>query len=113
MTRSAAIPPIICIKYVCAKRAQDARKRTQVCKLGFSRNSAGYCAVPSRKQPEPSRASGQFTVESLSPHRVLKAGEERLANEREGVQDAEGDYVTRIWLISKKPACRIRSRKSG
>ena len=48
------------------------------------------------------RVSGPFTVESLSPHRVLKADEERPANETEGAREAEGDFVTRILEYLKK-----------
>jgi adenine-specific DNA-methyltransferase len=48
------------------------------------------------------RVSGPFTVESLSPHRVLEADEERPANEAEGVREAEGDFVTRILAYLKK-----------
>jgi adenine-specific DNA-methyltransferase len=48
------------------------------------------------------RVSGPFTVESLSPHRVLKSDEERPANETEGVREAEGDFVTRILAYLKK-----------
>lgn len=48
------------------------------------------------------RVSGPFTVESLSPHRVLHADEERPANENEGAREAEGDFVTRILEYLKK-----------
>ncbi len=48
------------------------------------------------------RVSGPFTVESLSPHRVLKADEERPANEAEGAREAEGDFVTRILDYLRK-----------
>jgi adenine-specific DNA-methyltransferase len=48
------------------------------------------------------RVSGPFTVESLSPHRVLKADEERPASETEGAREAEGDFVTRILEYLKK-----------
>lgn len=48
------------------------------------------------------RVSGPFTVESLSPHRVLNADEERPANEMEGAREAEGDFVTRILEYLKK-----------
>jgi len=48
------------------------------------------------------RVSGPFTVESLSPHRVLRADEERPANETEGIREAEGDFVTRILAYLKR-----------
>ena len=48
------------------------------------------------------RVSGPFTVESLSPHRVLKADEERPANETDGAREAEGDFVTRILDYLRK-----------
>lgn len=48
------------------------------------------------------RVSGPFTVESLSPHRVLHAEEERPANELEGAREAEGDFITRILEYLKK-----------
>ena len=48
------------------------------------------------------RVSGPFTVESLSPHRVLKSDDERPGNEREAMQEAEGDFVTRILDYLKK-----------
>ena len=48
------------------------------------------------------RVSGPFTVESLSPHRVLKADEERPENEREAIRESEGDFVTRVLEYLKK-----------
>jgi C4-dicarboxylate-specific signal transduction histidine kinase len=42
------------------------------------------------------RVSGPFTVESLSPHRVLRAEEERPASEKEAAPEGDGDYVARI-----------------
>ena len=43
------------------------------------------------------RVSGPFTVESLSPHRVLAPEDDRPATERAGAQsDAAGDFVTII-----------------
>ncbi len=42
------------------------------------------------------RVSGPFTVESLSPHRVLAADEERPASEADGRRDAAGEYVPMI-----------------
>ena len=48
------------------------------------------------------RVSGPFTVESLSPHRVLKSDEERPANEIEGAREADGDFVTRILEYLRK-----------
>jgi adenine-specific DNA-methyltransferase len=54
------------------------------------------------KDPKRVRVSGPFTVESLSPHRVLKADEERPANETEGAREADGDFFTRILEYLKK-----------
>ena len=43
------------------------------------------------------RVSGPFTVESLSPHRMLSAGEQRPASEQAGQQDASsGQFETMI-----------------
>jgi adenine-specific DNA-methyltransferase len=42
------------------------------------------------------RVTGPFTVESLSPHRVLETDEERPVNEREGERDAAVSFVPMI-----------------
>jgi len=42
------------------------------------------------------RVTGPFTVESLSPHRVLSTDDERPASEAEGQQQASDQFETRI-----------------
>jgi len=42
------------------------------------------------------RVTGPFTVESLSPHRVLAADDEQPASEIEGTQDASDQFEIRI-----------------
>ena len=42
------------------------------------------------------RVTGPFTVESLSPHRVLSTNEERPASEDEGTQQASDNFEIRI-----------------
>jgi len=42
------------------------------------------------------RVTGPFTVESLSPHRVLEIDEERPVTEREGERDAAASFVPMI-----------------
>jgi adenine-specific DNA-methyltransferase len=42
------------------------------------------------------RVTGPFTVESLSPHRVLSTNEERPASENEGIQQASDNFEIRI-----------------
>jgi adenine-specific DNA-methyltransferase len=42
------------------------------------------------------RVTGPFTVESLSPHRVLSADEERPTSEADGQQQASDQFETRI-----------------
>ncbi|ARV63386.1 site-specific DNA-methyltransferase (plasmid) [Nostocales cyanobacterium HT-58-2] len=42
------------------------------------------------------RVTGPFTVESLSPHRVLATDEERPTSETEGTQDASDQFEIRI-----------------
>jgi adenine-specific DNA-methyltransferase len=54
------------------------------------------------EDPKRVRVSGPFTVESLSPHRMLQADEARPDSEREAIQEAEGDFVTRILEYLKK-----------
>ena len=48
------------------------------------------------------RVSGPFTAESLSPHRVLRADEERPASEYEAARESEGDFVARMLDYLKK-----------
>ncbi|MGO4880496.1 MAG: hypothetical protein ACLP59_06700 [Bryobacteraceae bacterium] len=59
------------------------------------------------------RVSGPFTVESLSPHRVLAPeDEERPATEREGERaDAGGDFVTVI--LDNLPKTGIKGTDKG
>lgn len=48
------------------------------------------------------RVTGPFTVESLSPHRVLSTNEERPASEDEGTQQASDNFEIRIIENLKK-----------
>jgi adenine-specific DNA-methyltransferase len=48
------------------------------------------------------RVTGPFTVESLSPHRVLSTNEERPASENEGIQQASDNFEIRIIENLKK-----------
>lgn len=48
------------------------------------------------------RVTGPFTVESLSPHRVLSTNEERPASEDEGTQQASDNFEVRIIENLKK-----------
>ena len=48
------------------------------------------------------RVTGPFTVESLSPHRVLSTNEERPASENEGTQQASDNFEIRIIENLKK-----------
>ncbi|BAZ47104.1 DNA methylase (plasmid) [Chondrocystis sp. NIES-4102] len=48
------------------------------------------------------RVTGPFTVESLSPHRVLSTNEERPASEAEGIQQASDNFEIRIIENLKK-----------
>jgi adenine-specific DNA-methyltransferase len=48
------------------------------------------------------RVTGPFTVESLSPHRVLSTDEERPASEAEGQQQASDQFEIRIIENLKK-----------
>ena len=48
------------------------------------------------------RVTGPFTVESLSPHRVLSINEERPASEDEGIQQASDNFEIRIIENLKK-----------
>ena len=48
------------------------------------------------------RVTGPFTVESLSPHRVLSTDEERPTSEAEGQQQASDQFETRIIENLKK-----------
>jgi adenine-specific DNA-methyltransferase len=48
------------------------------------------------------RVTGPFTVESLSPHRVLSTDEERPASEAEGQQQASDQFEVRIIENLKK-----------
>ena len=48
------------------------------------------------------RVTGPFTVESLSPHRVLSTNEERPASEDEGIQQASDNFEIRIIENLKK-----------
>lgn len=48
------------------------------------------------------RVTGPFTVESLSPHRVLSTDEERPASEQEGKQQASDQFEVRIIENLKK-----------
>ena len=48
------------------------------------------------------RVTGPFTVESLSPHRVLSTDEERPASEDEGTQQASDNFEIRIIENLKK-----------
>lgn len=48
------------------------------------------------------RVTGPFTVESLSPHRVLSTNEERPASEYEGIQQASDNFEIRIIENLKK-----------
>ena len=48
------------------------------------------------------RVTGPFTVESLSPHRVLSTDEERPTSEDEGTQQATDDFEIRIISNLKK-----------
>ncbi|MEI7557148.1 site-specific DNA-methyltransferase [Candidatus Chlorohelix sp.] len=49
------------------------------------------------------RVSGPFTVESLSPHRVISADEERPATEQDGQkQQSGGDFLTMVLDNLKK-----------
>ena len=63
------------------------------------------------EDPKRIRVSGPFTVESLSPHRVLKSDEERPASETEGAREAEGDFVTRILAYLKKSGVQNTVKK--
>ena len=42
------------------------------------------------------RVSGKFTVESLSPHRVLSTDEDRPESENQGDEDSSDDFVEKI-----------------
>ncbi len=57
------------------------------------------------------RVSGPFTVESLSPHRVLAADEERPASEADGRRDAAGEYVPMILDNLRKAG--VQNTKAG
>jgi len=48
------------------------------------------------------RVTGPFTVESLSPHRILSTNEERPASEAEGQQQASDQFEVRIIENLKK-----------
>ena len=48
------------------------------------------------------RVTGPFTVESLSPHRVLSTNEERPTSENEGIQQASDNFEIRIIENLKK-----------
>ncbi len=48
------------------------------------------------------RVTGPFTVESLSPHRVLSTDEERPHSEDEGIQQASDQFEVRIIENLKK-----------
>lgn len=48
------------------------------------------------------RVTGPFTVESLSPHRVLSTDEQRPASENEGTQQASDNFEIRIIENLKK-----------
>ncbi|MFN8499832.1 MAG: site-specific DNA-methyltransferase [Anaerolineae bacterium] len=57
------------------------------------------------------RVSGPFTAESLSPHRVLAADEERPASEADGRRDAAGEYVPMIVGNLRKAG--VQNTKAG
>ncbi len=60
------------------------------------------------------RVSGPFTVESLSPHRVLSTADENqdgTLSEQEAQQ--QQDFATMILDNSGRRACRTRARTSG
>jgi adenine-specific DNA-methyltransferase len=48
------------------------------------------------EDPKRTRVAGPFTVESLSPHRVLETDEERPATEVAGQQDTQGKFEAMI-----------------
>lgn len=48
------------------------------------------------------RVTGPFTVESLSPHRILSTDEERPASEQEGITQASDEFENRIIDNLKK-----------
>ena len=59
------------------------------------------------------RVSGPFTVESLSPHRVLATDEERPSAEREGQRDSAVQFEQMILDNLRKAASRTRSRRNA
>jgi adenine-specific DNA-methyltransferase len=56
------------------------------------------------------RVTGPFTVESLSPHRVLAADDERPASEAEGTQHASDQFEIRI-IENLRRACVQNTKK--
>ena len=65
-----------------------------------------------RKDPQRSRVSGPFTVESLSPHRVLSTDEERPASERNGQNDGESADFASVIIDNLKKAGVQNTKKS-
>ena len=58
------------------------------------------------EDPKRIRVSGPFTVESLSPHRVLATDEERPTAEREGQRDSAVQFEQMILENLRRPAFR-------
>jgi adenine-specific DNA-methyltransferase len=57
------------------------------------------------------RVTGPFTVESLAPHRVLSADQERPASEQAGDRDSGSDFVGMILENLKKAGVQNTKRK--